>query len=355
MKFASYPEIREELTEARFRTLKRLIGAANDNGCDLFVISGDLFHQPSIAKRDIIKTIGILKDFEGKIVAILPGNHDYTLPGQKDLWDNFDDHGADNVLILRERKIYNLEHYGINALIYACPCFSKYSDNNALGWVKREDIDKDGVYHIGIAHGSLEGFSPDFNGRYYPMTLEELRATRLDLWLLGHTHIPYPVNPDRRDKIFYPGTPEPDGFDCDHGGRAWILTIDENKDVEAQGLDTGQYRFIHDYVEIQDMRDMETFMDRYRNRDLGHILLKLYISGRVDQDEREALNEYLRRLKDSLFFCYINDDDLMEKITPDTVDQEFSEGSFPHLLLSELMDDPEALQMAYDLIKEVRK
>jgi hypothetical protein len=38
---------------------------------------------------------------------------------------------------------------------------------------------------------------------------------RADLLLLGHTHIVILL---RRSlgRIFYPGTPEPDGFDCDH-------------------------------------------------------------------------------------------------------------------------------------------
>jgi ABC-type Zn uptake system ZnuABC Zn-binding protein ZnuA len=46
-----------------------------------------------------------------------------------------------------------------------------------------------------------------------------------------------------------------------------------------------------------------------------------------------------------------------EEITQDDINQIFTEGSFPHSLLSALTKDvdTEALQIAYDMLTEVRK
>ena len=59
MKFASYDgEVQEKLVEARFECLSRLVAAANDNGCDLLVVAGDLFDRVTVAKRDIVRAAG---------------------------------------------------------------------------------------------------------------------------------------------------------------------------------------------------------------------------------------------------------------------------------------------------------
>ncbi len=66
------------------------------------------------------------------------------------------------------------------------------------------------------------------------MTKAELHQAGLDIWLMGHTHIQYPEKPDTRDKVFYPATPEPDGFDCSHEGKALILELDEDKSIKTR-------------------------------------------------------------------------------------------------------------------------
>ena len=63
--------------KARFDALKRCVDIANEEACDLFVVGGDLFGRAPVAKRDIQRAAGILAEFQGRLVAILPGNHDY--------------------------------------------------------------------------------------------------------------------------------------------------------------------------------------------------------------------------------------------------------------------------------------
>ena len=48
MKFAGYPVVQKELTEARFKTLEKLVELSNHKKCNLFVVTGDLFESVSL-------------------------------------------------------------------------------------------------------------------------------------------------------------------------------------------------------------------------------------------------------------------------------------------------------------------
>lgn len=355
MKFAGYPEVQVDLSEARFKTLEKLVALANKEECDLFIISGDLFDRVSIAKRDILRASQILQDFQGRLVVVLPGNHDFISGDKTDLWLHFRDNAPANVLILNEERIYPLQHYDLDVYIYAAPCNAKHSGENAVTWIKESSKDSNVLYHIGIAHGSLEGFSPDFDQRYFPMTLQELQKCGLDLWLMGHTHSHYPVKPGDLDMIFYPGTPEPDGFDCQHEGTAWIIEIDEKRKIHATLISTGTHRFLHEEAEVSSSKDLEALKEKYTAQNYKQTLLKLKIKGRLPQNEYTKLPEIKRILQERLFYLLIDDDGVTEQITLERINQEFTEGSFPYKLLAALACDSESLQIAYDLIREIRR
>src|SRR5208337_1480370 len=134
---------------------------------------------------------------------------------------------------------------GLNLVIYPGPCTGKHSQENAIGWVVDCPKEPEGSLHIGLAHGSLGGVSPDFQGDYYPMTESELKAAGIDLWLLGHTHVRFPDEDyGHTARILLPGTPEPDGFGCRHPGYVWLLEVEEDKSVGYRSLITGHYQFI---------------------------------------------------------------------------------------------------------------
>jgi exonuclease SbcD len=357
MKFAGYPEVQAKLTEARFETLKNLVSLANDNNCELFVVAGDLFNQAKMAKKDIVRAVQALKEFEGRLVAVLPGNHDFKTGLQDDLWSHFCEGGGDNILLLEKEEPYHLVAYDLNAVLYPAPCTSKHSGENKVGWIAQTEKDRSIVHHIGVAHGSLAGFSPDFEGRYYPMTEADLHAAGVDLWLLGHTHVRYPVAPGAADRIFYPGTPEPDGFDCDHGGTAWILEAADDRKITAKPVSCGIYSFRHEDLEVTTMSDMSALKQRYEQDESGKVLLKVRLRGSLAKEDFPGLQEVRKALKERLLYLEWDSDEVSEQITKDVINAEFTEGSFPHRLLMGLAEteDHEALQLAYALIGEAKE
>jgi len=190
------------------------------------------------------------------------------------------------------------------------------------------------------------------------MTRQELLESDLDLWLMGHAHLPYPEKPGPRDKIFYSATPEPDGFDCDHRGHAWIIEIGEDKKISATRLTTGKYHFLHAERELKTSDDLERLEADYSLAESDRLLLKLKLGGRLSREVYERLSEVREKLKRKLFYLQWDSTDLMEEITPAMINREFTDGSFPHRLLTALShneDDAEALQTAYHLLNEVRQ
>lgn len=356
MKFSGYPEIQTDLAEARFATLSRMVQKANEEHCNLFAIAGDLFDRISVAKKDIILAAQILGGFQGSLLTVLPGNHDYITEGQKDLWATFEENSGDNVVILKSRQIENLQHYDLDVNLYPAPCNSKHSNENCIGWIKETSKDENVLYHVGIAHGSLEGFSPDFDGRYFPMTLSQLHACELDLWLMGHTHNQYPEKPGPKDQIFYPATPEPDGFDCIHGGKAWIIELDEGKNTKAKSITTGSFCFMDKELHLCHDSELELILKNLLPQNYSNILLKVKLKGRLPREEYEKLEE-IRRMLSGLFYLKPDYSEVTQVITPDFVDKEFTKGSFPYALLTKLTqeeNDQEAMQIAYNLMKGLK-
>jgi len=214
MKFNGYPEgLRQRLTEARFKVLEALVKEANEAECQLLVMAGDLFDKTTVPPRDVERAAVTLDKFAGDCILVLPGNHDYY-NGQGGLWSQFQNRLTGKILLLNESRPYALHEYDLDAIVYPAPCQRKHSSHNNLGWMTGQVRRESALWHIGIAHGALEGLSPDLNQEYFPMSRKELESVPVDLWLLGHSDLPYPTfAATTGQKHLNAGHPEPDGLD----------------------------------------------------------------------------------------------------------------------------------------------
>ena len=355
MKFKGYPDdIRTLLQEARINTLKNMISQANEEKANIFVIAGDLFDRINgIDKKSISKAAQSLEGFQGECIIILPGNHDYD-NDMVDLWETFNKAASDKLVYVNEERPYSLKDYGLDIVLYPAPCHQKHSSTNNTGWIKEENLD-DSLLNLGIAHGALSGISPDMDNNYYNMTIDELKNIPLDLWLLGHTHITYPFQSEvHGEKVYNPGTHEPDGLDCKHGGNAWLITVSNDKNIYAKKVETGTYRFKDISYEIEDIEDLDNIYKEIVADKPKDTIIRINLSGRVEEGVFHYRQEIYKALDKEVLYLIIEDSDLGIRITPDKIHQEFSEGSFPREFLLSLSDDEEALQRAYELIMEVR-
>lgn len=355
MKFNNYPEnLRKLLVEARFESLMRTIKAANEESCSIFTVAGDLFDNIKISNKDIDRVIKILGEFSGECVLVMPGNHDYD-NGMVDLWKRFKESLSEKIVLLNENRPYSLKNYSLNAIAYPAYCSSKHSEINNLNWIKELKEFDDKSFHIGLSHGSLQGLSPDMEGSYFPMSEKELLSIPMDVWLLGHTHISYPYNENTvSDKIFNAGTPEPDGFDCSHNGNAWIIEIDDKKSVRGKRVETGKYKFYDVKREVSDQESLESIKEEFSTKNPENNLLRLSLKGRISENLFSIRHEFYRDMDKALAYFKVDDSELGIKISKEDIKKEFTEGSFPYKLLNQVADDQEALQIAYEIIREVK-
>jgi len=367
MKFAGYPSVQQQLSEARFSTLKRLVGTANQKRCDLFLVAGDLFDRVSVSARDVKRAAELLNAFQGRLVAVLPGNHDFYSGSPSTLWARFREAAGDRILLLEHPKIYDLNHYDLKIRLYAGPCDSKHSQENAVSWMKdlaeqgKNGTAESGTLRIGVAHGSIEGISPDAQGVYFPMRREELEGAPVNFWVVGHTHRQHPFEnteiagaANGNPPVLIPGTPEPDGFDCRHGGTAWTGIVSDEGRLRFESLGTGTYRFVIDQQNVERVEDLRRLETRLKDTKSSVTLMRLKLSGRLESEQLAELRQVLARIEKNLLYLRLDDGALVERISEQNVEAEFTEGSFPYRLLKDLIaeEDFEALQTAYSLLQE---
>lgn len=271
LKYASHEQA-TVLASSRVTAFENMVQVANQENCDLFVITGDLFENTySISKKDIKSLLDMLSCFKGT-VAVLPGNHDYYDKNVK-VWQYFKDVLAsyDNILLLTDYRPYSLELNGEKVLLYPALCTSIHSapGENNLGWIKSADIQNDGTYHIGIAHGAVEGETIDKEGQYFLMTRSELENIPVDVWLIGHTHVPFPRNLEKEfvsaGKIFNAGTHVQTDVNCNTEGQCFIIEIAADKTVRAKKVISGN-------LHCRNTRpaDHQEYWQKKRERNMKH-------------------------------------------------------------------------------------
>lgn len=355
-----YPdEVRQQLIDARLAVVSRMVQMANTAKCDLLVVAGDLFDGIRPTKSLVRQAALAFSSFEG-LVVVLPGNHDYVQPPSEDLiWPTFAEAIGERHLVLREPEVYDLTKFDMPVLLYSSPCNTRHSSTNAIGWVKAAvQADSRQLLRVGVAHGSMAGLSPDFDGNYYPMTRPELNQSGIDVWLLGHTHLRYPnIGSGTNERVFYPSAPEPDGFDCHHPGYAWIIELSQGSPISFQSVRTGVHQFHDLQIEIGKENDLISLRERFDAFDSKADLVKLGLSGRLESSLFEQLPQLVSDLQKNVLYLEPDTSAVVRFIQQEDLDQEFTQESFPHQLLSALACDPNdsaALQLAYELVKEAQ-
>lgn len=168
------------LREATFTALNRLVSLCETEKPDFLLLAGDIYNQEEkgikaqIALRDACARLGE----SGINVFIAHGNHDPLSSRLESVkW-------PDNVTIFGqevEKRVLQKNEMPL-AVIHGIS-HSRDRESRNLAQLFKRDPEYD-VFQIGVLHCSLDG-SLD---RYAPCSLEDLRASGLDAWALGHAH-----------------------------------------------------------------------------------------------------------------------------------------------------------------------
>ena len=363
-KYDRYPEIRDRLVDNRFVCFEKMVEKAEQEGCDIFAVTGDLFDNcSSIRKSDVEKVVRILAGFAGRVL-VLPGNHDYYT-GEEKVWKDFDDalRTCDNNIIRLDRfEPYPIEIAEETVVIYPAFCRSKHSRENNLGWIKKMSVLKSGQINVGMAHGAIEGVTPDMQKEYFLMTEPELQAIPMDVWLVGHTHIPYPGGLSEDEeiggyRIFNAGTHAQTDLHNNTRGYGFIISVDKQGDkaqVSAKKYQSGTIFFYDIAVRVSSAEgdSLEALLQEKLDPLEAESVVRITVAGSVFSEEYSRRRELYKKYCDRFLSWELQDDELHEEITLDRVREEFAESSFAAKLMEALQGDQTELQMAYELLQE---
>ncbi|MGI6071629.1 MAG: metallophosphoesterase family protein [Lachnospiraceae bacterium] len=347
------------LARARIDVLKGMVDIANSQGCSLFAITGDLFENTyGISKEEVKAVLDYLGGFKG-VVAVLPGNHDYYDRETK-LWRYFEEEmiKRDNIMLLGEYRPYEIAG---EAILYPAPCMQLHSNpgENNLDWIKKEEPKREGKLRIGIAHGAVEGETIDKEGLYFLMSRDELEAIDVDVWLIGHTHVPFPAELKEDSftaagRIFNAGTPVQTDVANRTEGYCFIIEIDDKRKVSAMKVRTGNVRFFRKEIALTAGRMAEII--RRETADLpAESVVDLVLTGAVSQEEYEGRRAIIEKGLNGFIESTYDDHKISRLITAEVIEKEFARTSFAAGLLNRLLDEPEQVQLAYELFKSIKE
>lgn len=360
LKYASHEQA-AVLASSRIFAFEGMVRTANQEECGLFVITGDLFENTySVSKRDITALLNILSGFQGTVV-VLPGNHDYYDKDVK-VWQYFKDvmTSFDNIMLLTDYRPYELTVNGEDIVLYPALCTSLHSapGQNNLGWIKETGIESSGAYHIGIAHGAVEGETIDNEGQYFLMKRSELDSIPVDIWLIGHTHVPFPRDLTDEyapsDKIFNAGTHVQTDVSCNTEGVCFVVEISDRKTVRAKKIVSGNLRFYRKHIAVS-AGDMENTIVRELKDISDNSVVDIILTGAVTIGEFEQRHDIIENALSRFIEGTYNDYSLNKLISKALIESEFPETSFSAGLLTSLLEDPKEAQLAYELLKSLKE
>ncbi len=360
LKYADH-EQSAELAGRRISAFEGMVNKANSEECGLFVITGDLFENVyNISEKTIKTLLDLLSEFHG-IVVVLPGNHDYYDDGVK-LWQSFKKimSNYDNIMLLSDYRPYTLSVGEEDVVIYPALCKSKHSEpgENNLGWIKEENIVSDNKIRIGIAHGAVEGETIDREGVYFFMNRAELESIPVDVWLIGHTHVPFPNDLTEEfkitGKVLNAGTHVQTDVSCNTEGVCFIVEIDSDKTVRTKKYVSGNLRFFRKTIELT-AGSMNETLDRELSNISDNSVVEIFLSGAVSAEEYDERVDAVDKLLSRFVESSCNYSGLSKLISKEQIDSEFAETSFSAGFLAALLDEPKEAQLAYELLNSLKK
>lgn len=358
LSYDSHPK-RGELVKERTESISRMVEEANRQECDFFVVTGDLFDSKSVGKASVKAVVDALKKFSAKVL-VLPGNHDYYNSGST-VWKYFNEaiDGCSNITLLCDSREYAYDIREERAVFYPAICDSRNSDTNRLDWIKAKGIAADNEYRIGVAHGALDGLTYDAEGQYFPMKVSELESVPLDAWLIGHAHVCYPADVTTEYKncgrIFNVGTHVQRDVHNNTEGYCFIVEIESGegqKSVRVKKWNSSELRFARpDAIKLKAGDNLKAVLeDSLKNYSDKTVIDKLRIEGVVSDEDYADKTSIAEEVGKRFLEFDVDLRGLSKNITETLIDREYDDGSLPNQLLKKLMDDPIAVQMAYELL-----
>ncbi len=314
------PHVAKALQRATFAAYDRIIDLCLKEGVDALLVAGDVFDGADRSLRAQLHFVDGLRRLEdgGIRSFICHGNH-----------DPLDGWGA--------KLSFPPGCYRFGPEVERVPVFPDDPDRamvHGISYPTREvrenliprfEASGSARFSIGLVHanvGADTGHEP-----YAPCTLEDLEASGIDYWALGHVHT-RKVLRERSPTVVYPGNPQ-GRHPNERGGRGvYLVDVSDSGEVDLAFQPVDVARWEHTEVRIDGMEDEQALIDAVDQRveeacaaaDGRDLVFRLWLAGRgvlhksigrpdFTDDVRARLNETWAQ-RTPFAFC--------ERITDDT-------------------------------------
>ncbi len=229
------------------------------NGCDIVLLSGDLFDSARIYRDTLDALKACFASIEAQIF-ISPGNHDYLAGGSPYLTEDW----GENVHIFTEATLERIHLDTLNCDVYGAAFVSQ--EQSAL--LQHFHVADEAVVNLMVLHGDMQLASP-----YCPIRPEQIAASGLDYLALGHVH-QHLIDRVGTTTYAYPGCLMGRGFDeC---GQKGVLLVNVQKhrcQVDFLPLDTRKYEILTIEVEENALASIQAALPQEHQNDCYRIVL----------------------------------------------------------------------------------
>jgi DNA repair exonuclease SbcCD nuclease subunit len=309
--FRRYGEREDQLKRARLDAIERIGALALRENAPFVLVAGDVYDHYAPSERTANEPLERMRAFPGVTWLLLPGNHDPHRPDA--IWDRLMRAGlpanvkpqlstgaielAPGICLLPAPLLRNSETADLTAFMDAAPT-------------------PPGALRIGLAHGSVTGFS-DEQAASNPIDPARAKAAGLAYLALGDWHRTMKIN----DRTWYAGTPEPDRAGGQRIGQALLVDVaGPDSAPKVTALDVGVYRWESREIDVRgaELDDVEASLRAMP--DLPRTLLRLACTGALPLSARADIERRLEALHAAFFHLEIDLDGVAAQPSAEDLD-----------------------------------
>lgn len=279
------PEDALALAEARFSTVERLAGIAQQEAVDAVLVAGDVFDAQTVSDRTIRRLFNAMTAYAGPWVLI-PGNHDAALA--ESVWSRARRLGAvaPNVHLALGPQAIEFPERGF--VVLPAPLTQRQTAADETAWFDHVET-APGLVRVGLAHGSVQGVLAEDIDSPNPIAADRATRAALDYLALGDWHGTRRIDA----RTWYSGTPEQDRFKANAPGNVLLVDIPAvGAEPEVDVRQVGR----HPWIELEESLAVASDLERTiaRLEALPELaVVDLSLSGQTDLPGRQQLEAAL--------------------------------------------------------------
>jgi DNA repair exonuclease SbcCD nuclease subunit len=294
-RFGAFPaEKAAVLREERLRAVDRVAAAARSAGAATVLVAGDVFDSETVSDALIGTLLSRLKAHPELTWHLLPGNHDPARAGG--VWEAIVGAGAPaNVIVHTEPRAAELAK---GVVLLPAPLTAKSTSRDPTEWMDAAATPL-GTLRIGLAHGSVQGFGSGGEANV-PIDPARAKTAQLSYLALGDWHGTTCIS----ERVWYSGTPEPDGFRDNEPGHALIVEVKDARAVpKVARVATAHFTWARRQQSVDSAKGLDAI-----ETELGRLgsaasrwLIDLSLDGHVTLSQRAAIEARLSQLATGVF------------------------------------------------------